>query len=592
MLSEKCFYSVCENDVIKFHSFVDGTTIVLVDYMGNSYRVVEAARVSYNLNDRSKGYEKDFELLQRLMNDGHLGPFEHISATVLIETPIFIARQIMRHRTFCLSGDTKITFVRPDRYRKYGHNVAQDESRPGLHTIKELYNRFHKNEFSKKRIQNKLLRVYDEENKEFTVGHIQDIIYSGKKEVFLVELEDGKSIKATKDHKFLTMNGWERLEDAVGLVKKGNTWAMTKDCWFLTNGEPLYRNKLWLKDKREKGWSVQQMADAAGCSYSTIRKYLKKFGLQFDPLQNLLGVNGKPPWNKGLKGYKINRIVTEEQKQKIREARSGPKSNFWRGGVSTERQKIARWTTQIAHKVHKKYDYTCQVCGKLGGKLHAHHIKPVVEYPELAYDFNNLISVCEECHKKLHKQLGTYKRPKPAKKFGAKPVKVRRISFVGVEDTYDIVVEGPYHNFIGNGIITHNSYNEISRRYTKSEIKFWFPPKEQVRFVSPEYISEEAAEEYIEMLVDNYNSSLNKYKRALELGVVKEQARALLPVSMMTKFYMTANIRNWLHFLDLRLSEHAQYEAREVAQGVEKILESIYPHVFYAWRNAKNRGAW
>jgi len=582
ILDETSFYK--ENMDAKGMKIInpDNSWVELIDYMGTDYRIVQAARVSYGIDDRSKGYKKDFELLKYLMEAGHLGPFEHVSATFRVYTPLFVSKQWMRHRTQCLSGDTHITFVRPDRYRKYGHNVVQEEPKPGLHTLRELYRRFYKNEFSRKRIKNKLLRVYDEKNKEFTVGHIKDIIYSGKKEVFLVELEDGKKIKATKDHKFLTLNGWKTLEDAVGLIKKGKTWAMTKDCWFLINGEPLYRNKLWLKDKRERGWSVQQIADAAGCSYHTIRTYLRKFGLQFDPLQNLLGVNGKPPWNKGLKGYKINRIVTEEQKEKIRKARSGSKSNFWKGGVSSERQKIARWATQIAHKVHEKYDYTCQMCGKRGGKLHAHHIKPVVEHPELAYDFNNLITLCEECHKKLHKQLGTYKRPKPPKKFGAKPVKVKKILFVGTEDTYDIVVEEPYHNFVGNGIITHNSFNEISRRYTKYGIEFWSP--DEIRLKDEEAL--DLMKSVYEHAKDVYNFLLNEKK------VPKEIARAVLPTALFTKFYATANLRNWLHFLDLRTDKHAQYEIRELAVGIQNILEMLFPHTMYLWKNSKTRGAW
>ena len=48
--------------------------------------------------------------------------------------------------------------------------------------------------------------------------------------------------------------------------------------------------------------------------------------------------------------------------------------------------------------------YTCQDCGVKGVYIHAHHIKEWAKFPELRYDLNNGVTLCETCHKKRHKK--------------------------------------------------------------------------------------------------------------------------------------------------------------------------------------------
>jgi hypothetical protein len=48
--------------------------------------------------------------------------------------------------------------------------------------------------------------------------------------------------------------------------------------------------------------------------------------------------------------------------------------------------------------------YTCTACGKIGGNLNAHHIKPYATYKELRYELSNGITLCEDCHKSFHKR--------------------------------------------------------------------------------------------------------------------------------------------------------------------------------------------
>ena len=55
-------------------------------------------------------------------------------------------------------------------------------------------------------------------------------------------------------------------------------------------------------------------------------------------------------------------------------------------------------------QVFERDKYTCQSCGKRGGELNAHHIKPYAKYKELRTEINNGITLCLECHRAIHKK--------------------------------------------------------------------------------------------------------------------------------------------------------------------------------------------
>ena len=52
--------------------------------------------------------------------------------------------------------------------------------------------------------------------------------------------------------------------------------------------------------------------------------------------------------------------------------------------------------------VFERDGYNCQICGKHGGKLNAHHKERFVDCPEKRLDINNGITLCEDCHKQVH----------------------------------------------------------------------------------------------------------------------------------------------------------------------------------------------
>ncbi len=139
--------------------------------------------------------------------------------------------------------------------------------------------------------------------------------------------------------------------------------------------------------------------------------------------------------------------------------------------------------------------------------------------------------------------------------------------------------------FIRSQIHRHRtfSFNEISRRYTSDDLGFWVPTTWRKQAEKNKQASEgQLEEDEYERLTAAYKvimeSSMSWYKDYLGAGVAREQARAILPQSLLTRFYMGGNLRNWAHFLKLRLDNHAQPEVRIVAQKIEKILFDLWPN--------------
>lgn len=127
------------------------------------------------------------------------------------------------------------------------------------------------------------------------------------------------------------------------------------------------------------------------------------------------------------------------------------------------------------------------------------------------------------------------------------------------------------------------SYNEISRRYTEIDLEFYVPPKlrrqaendRQASVDSPDFDDADMREE----IAAHNKKSLALYNRLIAGGVCREQARGVLPQNMMVTFWGTVNLNNLLHFLELRDSEHAQWEIRQYARALKQLIKPIVPHV-------------
>ena len=127
------------------------------------------------------------------------------------------------------------------------------------------------------------------------------------------------------------------------------------------------------------------------------------------------------------------------------------------------------------------------------------------------------------------------------------------------------------------------SYNEISRRYTDVDIEFYTPPELREQAESDrqasrpaEHLDQAACKALIE---EHHKRSLDLYHKLLEQGVCREQARGVLPQDMMTTFWATVDLNNLLKFLELRDSDHAQWEIREYAIAIKKLIKPDFPQV-------------
>ena len=88
---------------------------------------------------------------------------------------------------------------------------------------------------------------------------------------------------------------------------------------------------------------------------------------------------------------------------------------------------------------------------------------------------------------------------------------------------------------------------------------------------------------WLEQLDMLYGDCEQVYQNGLNLGIPKEVARLANLVARYSKMRASANLRNWLAFLDLRTDHRAQLEIREYANAVSQIIKAKFPHVWELW---------
>lgn len=147
------------------------------------------------------------------------------------------------------------------------------------------------------------------------------------------------------------------------------------------------------------------------------------------------------------------------------------------------------------------------------------------------------------------------------------------------------VVEAPV--FVRAQLVKHEYLvvNEVSRRYVDTDPEFYTPSvwrnksankKQGSEGINPKF-NHGVGTGYREEEYEHNMQALALYRRMLELGVAPEQARMVLPQSMMTQWWWSGTLGAFAKMCRLRLAPDAQYESRLVAQQISNKMQELYP---------------
>lgn len=145
--------------------------------------------------------------------------------------------------------------------------------------------------------------------------------------------------------------------------------------------------------------------------------------------------------------------------------------------------------------------------------------------------------------------------------------------------------------FVARQWIRHRTarLNEISGRYSVMKDEFYLPPRDHISLQSTDNkqgresdsVPPELQQKVLDLLQQDQQSTYTHYSELINDGIARELARINLPLSLYTEWYWQMDLKNMFHFLKLRMDTHAQWEIREYARAVARIVQAVCP-VAYA----------
>ena len=149
--------------------------------------------------------------------------------------------------------------------------------------------------------------------------------------------------------------------------------------------------------------------------------------------------------------------------------------------------------------------------------------------------------------------------------------------------------------FVARQLVKHQvglSWNEISRRYVDTDVEFYEVDKWRGKAENKKQGSSDEEIEWIDRSTRTSalqsqveNIALKNYNRMLDAGVAPEQARMILPQSMMTEWYWSGTLYAFARVCNLRCAEDAQYETRIVANLINEECAKLFP---ISWTELRN----
>ena len=141
---------------------------------------------------------------------------------------------------------------------------------------------------------------------------------------------------------------------------------------------------------------------------------------------------------------------------------------------------------------------------------------------------------------------------------------------------------------IARQMLRHRSFSfqEFSQRYADPTKDLSFEMREaRLQDTKNRQNSIETDDDYIKERWEEQQASVifkakQAYEWAIENGIAKEQARAVLPEgNTQSRIYMQGDLRSWIHYCQLRMENGTQKEHMEVAGACWKIIEAQFPNV-------------
>ena len=136
---------------------------------------------------------------------------------------------------------------------------------------------------------------------------------------------------------------------------------------------------------------------------------------------------------------------------------------------------------------------------------------------------------------------------------------------------------------IARQILRHRSFSfqEFSQRYARAtdfetrEARMQDPVNRQNSVVTDDPEIQEEWDKIQDNVIDLTKAA---YNRALDLGIAKEQARAVLPEGLTAStMYVNGTLRSWIHYIELRSENGTQKEHMEIAKEVGRVISKIFP---------------
>lgn len=360
-----------------------------------------------------------------------------------------------------------------------------------------------------------------------------------------------------------------------------------------------YKNKEWLQKKLEEGLFSTEIALICNSTVDRIKKQITKFNLKGN---RYVWNSRKEVWNKN-KRYNHK----EESLINIRlAAKKRIKKNSWEKYRDLD-SKIVRFLTEVRNELIEKGQFICAI-SKSPRNLHLHHIDPVWNNADRQFDKTNLIPLNKEIHRWLHSNnldieflnyynkeydLSMFKelykdlslkcdeinKPKSKGNFLVpKYHNISKITYLGRQETFDIEVREPYHNFVANGIVVHNSRAIPFKKMVEAVENDPFIPiawqKHHSGMQGNEYFTEndkasiidghfpDSLRELNRIWLESRNEAVKKATRLNKLGLTKQIVNRILEPFMWTTMLITGSKEGWDNFFELRCPKY-QYTCED-----------------------------